>query len=70
MCNIPESEELPKKSTWLVYVDNSSTRKRSGVEVMLLNPEGQVFGFAVKLDFVTTNNEAEYEAVIARLSIS
>jgi ribonuclease HI len=37
---------------------------------MLLNPEGQNFQFSIKLDFITTNNEAEYEAVIAGLSIS
>jgi len=69
-CNILESEELPKESTWVVYVDGSSASKRSGVGIMLLNPGGQVFRFAVKLDFITTNNEAEYETVIAGLSIS
>jgi ribonuclease HI len=69
-CNIPEAEELPKESTWVVFVDGSSTRGRSGVRVLLRNPEGQEFGFAVKLDFVTTNNEAEYEAVIAGLALS
>jgi ribonuclease HI len=68
-CNIPESEELPKESTWVVYVDRSSANKRSRVGVMLLNPEGQEFRFAVKLDFVTTNNKAEYEVVIAGLAI-
>jgi ribonuclease HI len=40
------------------------------VGVILRNPEGQDFGFAIKLDFVTTNNEAEYEAVIADLALS
>jgi ribonuclease HI len=69
-CNIPEAEELPKESTWVVFVDGSSTQGRSGVGVLLRNPEGQEFGFAVKLDFVTTNNEAEYEAVIAGLALS
>jgi hypothetical protein len=69
-CNIPEAEELPKKSTWVVFVDGSSTQGRSGVRVLLRNPEGQKFGFAVKLDFVTMNNEAEYEAVIAGLALS
>ncbi|XP_062151978.1 uncharacterized protein LOC133860372 [Alnus glutinosa] len=69
-CNIPEAEELPKELTWVVYVDGSSTRGRSGVGVLLRNLEGQEFGFAIKLDFVTTNNEAEYEAVIAGLALS
>jgi ribonuclease HI len=69
-CNIREAEELPKELTWVVYVDGSSARGRSGVGVLLRNPEGQEFGFAIKLDFVTTNNEAEYEAVIAGLALS
>jgi len=69
-CNIPKSEELPKESTWFVHVDGSLTQKRSGVGVTLRNPEGQEFRFAIKLDFVTTNNEAKYEAVIVGLAIS
>jgi len=69
-CNIPEAEELPKELTWVVFVDGSSTQGRSGVGVLLKNHEGQEFGFVVKLDFVTTNNEAEYEAVIDGLALS
>jgi ribonuclease HI len=65
-CNIPEAEKLPKELTWVVYVDGSSARGKSGVGVFLRNPEGQEFGFAIKLDFVTTNNEA----VIAGLALS
>jgi ribonuclease HI len=66
--NIPESEELPKDDTWVVYVDRSSTNKRSGVKITLTNPEGEEFQYAIKLDFITMNNEAEYEAVLAGLS--
>jgi ribonuclease HI len=40
------------------------------VGVTLENPEGQEFRFAIKLDFVTTNNEVEYEALIVGLAIS
>jgi hypothetical protein len=69
-CNFPEADELPKESTWIVHVDESSAQGRSGVGVILRNPEGQEFSFAIKLDFVTTNNEAEYEAVIAGLALS
>jgi len=69
-CNIPEAEELPEELTWVVYVDGSSARGRRGVGVILKNPEDQEFGFAIKLDFVTMNNEAEYEAVIAGLALS
>jgi hypothetical protein len=70
LCNILESEELPKESTWVVYVDGFSASRRSRVGVILQNPEGQVCRFVVKLDFVTTTNKAEYETVIVGLSIS
>jgi hypothetical protein len=35
-CNIPESEELPKEGTWVVYVDGSSANQRSGPGLPLL----------------------------------
>jgi ribonuclease HI len=68
--NTPESEELPKKETWVAYVDSSSANQKSGVGVTLASPDGESFRYAIKLDFVTTNNEAEYEAVLAGLSIA
>jgi ribonuclease HI len=68
--NTPESEALPKKETWIAYVDGSSVIRKSGVDVTLASPDGEKFQYAIKLDFVTTNNEAEYEAVLARLSIA
>ncbi|XP_062147754.1 uncharacterized protein LOC133856715 [Alnus glutinosa] len=68
--NTPESEELQKKETWVVYVDGSSANQKSGVGVALVSLDGEKFQYAIKLDFVTTNNEAEYEAVLAGLSIA
>jgi hypothetical protein len=66
----PESEELPEKETWIAYVDSSSTIQKSGVGVNLTSPDGKKFQYALKLNFITTNNKAEYEAVLARLSIA
>jgi len=68
--NTPESEELPKKETWVVCVNGSSANRKSGVGVALVSLDGEKFQYAMKLDFVTTNNEAEYEAVLAGLSIA
>jgi ribonuclease HI len=69
-CNILENEELPNGTTWVIYVNGSSTNQRSGVGVTLTSLEGEKFQYAIKLDFVTTNNEAEYEVVLAGLSIA
>jgi ribonuclease HI len=69
-CNVPESQDHALVPTWVIYVDGSSQGQRSGAGVMLLSPEGQRFQYAIKLDFVTTNNEAKYEAVVAGLTIA
>ena len=37
---------------------------------MLQSPDGFLFEYALKLDFPTTNNEAEYEALIAGLGLA
>ncbi|XP_074361078.1 uncharacterized protein LOC141701294 [Apium graveolens] len=37
---------------------------------MLQSPEGFMIEYALKLDFLTTNNEAEYEALIAGLGLA
>lgn len=54
----------------MAYVEGSSTNQKGGVDVTLSNPEGENFQYAIKLDFVVTNNEAEYEAVLAGLVIA
>lgn len=68
--NILENEELPKDDTWVAYVDGSSTQTSSGAGVVLVSPKGEEFEFAIKMAFATTNNEAEYEAVMAVLCLA
>ncbi|GJT19047.1 reverse transcriptase domain-containing protein [Tanacetum coccineum] len=41
----------------------------SGAGLVLTNPEGMVFTYALRFRFYVTNNEAKYEALIARLKI-
>jgi hypothetical protein len=67
--NLPESQETPEKEAWIAYVDGSSMKSWSGVGVALITPDKEEIAVALKLDFLTTNNEAEYEAVIASLSL-
>jgi ribonuclease HI len=42
----------------------------SGAGVALITPDKKEIAMALKLDFQTTNNEAEYEAVITGLSLA
>ncbi|GKG14824.1 reverse transcriptase domain-containing protein, partial [Tanacetum coccineum] len=61
-------EELPEP--WILFTDGSSCTNGSRVGLILTNPEGMEFTYALRFRFEATNNEAEYEALIAGLRIS
>ena len=52
---------------WKVFVDSSSNLKGSGVGVIVESPEGVAMELSLRLEFPTSNNQAEYEALIAGL---
>ena len=41
-----------------------------GAGVVLLSPEGDTIECMIRLDFPTTNNEAEYEALVVGLYLA
>ncbi|XP_076889005.1 uncharacterized protein LOC143539622 [Bidens hawaiensis] len=55
---------------WSLFTDEASSSEGSGAGLRLVNPEGHEFTYAIKLDFKSTNNEAEYEAFLAGLRIA
>ncbi|GJT11490.1 reverse transcriptase domain-containing protein [Tanacetum coccineum] len=65
---IEEKEELPEP--WILFTDGSSYTDGSGAGLILINPEGIEFTYALRFIFDATNNEAEYEALIAGLRIA
>ena len=54
----------------MVQIDGSSTKKARGTNVVLISPEGEILKYAIKLQFLATNNEAKYEALLTRLSLA
>ena len=56
-------------SQWNVHTNGLSNRQARGAGVVLLSPEGDVVECMIRLDFPTTNNEAEYEALVASLDL-
>ena len=52
------------------HADRSSNRQAGGAGIVLRSPEGDKIKCMVCLDFSTTNNEAEYETLVARLGLS
>ena len=54
---------------WKVYVDNAANQKGSGVGIVLVSPEMITIEKSLKLDFLVTNNEAEYEALLMGMAM-
>lgn len=51
-------------------VDGASNVNGAGASVVLVSPSGTVHESAISIGFPATNNEAEYEALIAGLTLS
>ena len=54
---------------WEVYTDGAANRKGSGIRIMLITPEKLVMEKSLRLGFLATNNEAEYEPLLARIAM-
>ena len=55
--------------TWEIYVDGASNQKGSGVGLVMMSPEKVVIEKSLRLDFLATNNEAEYEALLEGMTM-
>ncbi|XP_042446591.1 uncharacterized protein LOC122031559 [Zingiber officinale] len=64
---VTEVQNPEPGATWKVYVDGSSTRQGSDIGILLISPQEGRMHLSVRLDYRATNNEAEYEALIAGL---
>ena len=61
------AEEFP---LWSIDTDESSNKQVGGAGVILLSLEKDTVECMVHLDFPTTNNEVEYEALVAGLDLA
>ncbi|XP_057246688.1 uncharacterized protein LOC130589444 [Beta vulgaris subsp. vulgaris] len=57
-------------SKWILHVDGSSNFRGAGLGVLLKSPQGDIIARAISCDFKATNNEAEYEALLAGLTLA
>jgi ribonuclease HI len=65
-----EEGELEQHEVWTVSIDGSSTKEMGGAGIILVSPEKDKFEYAIQLCFRATNNEVEYEALLAGLKLS
>ena len=71
--------ELPKKQAhlanhlgkqWILHVDRVSKVSESGIGLILQSLTGKLMEQAICLSFFASNNEVEYEVVLARLDLA
>ncbi|GAV66256.1 RVT_3 domain-containing protein, partial [Cephalotus follicularis] len=66
-------EENPsenERGMWKLSVDGSSCVTSSGAGLVLTSPDGWTLEYALRFGFKATNNEAEWETLIAGLTIA
>nr|GEX86806.1 reverse transcriptase domain-containing protein [Tanacetum cinerariifolium] len=68
------SQAVPAAETqeelWILFTDGSSCVDGSGAGFILTSPKGVEFTYALRFQFTASNNEAEYEALVAGLRIT
>ncbi|XP_043705383.1 uncharacterized protein LOC122655236 [Telopea speciosissima] len=75
-CTLPEEEAPPREEPeelteqWTLFVDGSSNVDGCDAGLILTSPRGFLVQYALRFEFQTTNNGAEYEALIARLKLA
>ena len=65
-----KDNKLTNPSTiWSLRIDSSSNVNGSGVGVILESPTREKINYALRLEFLASNNEAKYEALLAGLQL-
>ncbi|XP_071713585.1 uncharacterized protein [Rutidosis leptorrhynchoides] len=62
--------KLAVGETWDLFTDGASCAEGDGAGLVLASPSGEEHTYALRFNFDVTNNEAEYEALLAGLNIS
>ncbi|KAI5311806.1 hypothetical protein L3X38_040979 [Prunus dulcis] len=55
---------------WQLHVDGASNHKGAGAGIVIITPGGTLLEQAIALGFSASNNEAEYEALLAGLRLA
>ncbi|XP_068474867.1 uncharacterized protein [Phaseolus vulgaris] len=63
-------QEVELGSQWMLSVDGSSNQQGSGAGIVLEGPNGVLIEQALRFAFKASNNQAEYEVLIARMLLA
>jgi ribonuclease HI len=53
-----------------MYFDGSYTLKGAGAGIVLVPPEGDMLKYVIQIEFLATNNTAEYEGLVTGLQLA
>ena len=71
LAEVPQQEmKLDNSDWWILNVDGASRQTGAGLGLQLEALTGEVIEQAIRLDFLSSNNEAEYEAIIVGLDLT
>ena len=65
-----DAQTTPDLPVWKLSVDRAANAQGSGARLILTSPEGIDIEYALRFGFRASNNEVEYEAVIAGLNLA
>ena len=71
LAEIPQQDVDPGNADWwILNMDGASQQKGASVGLQLKAPTGERIEQAIRLDFLESNNEAEYEAILAGIDLA
>nr|GEW86762.1 putative ribonuclease H-like domain-containing protein [Tanacetum cinerariifolium] len=68
ICTLTDEEAGMEE--WTLYTDGASSLNGFKACLVLIDPSGVEYTYAIRLNFPSMNNEAEYEALLASLRIT
>jgi len=70
MAKVPEVDAISEaEPAWTIHVDGASNLAGYGAGLILADPDGESLEYALHFVFQVSNNQAEYEALLAGLRI-
>jgi len=67
---VNDLQHTPEENQWALYVNGSSNPRGTGADILLEGPNHTLIEKFLHFAFKISNNQAEYEAIIAGLSLA
>ena len=65
-----EGQGAKEHPQWSIHLNGSTNKQAGGAGIVLHSLEGDELECMVRLDFLTTNNEMEYKALVVGLDLA